>query len=91
MKKSKHHHLPMSCCPTCGHQHDCAASAFEDTSPRPTPGDFNLCIKCGEICCYTEALTTRIAQLNDLMALDARTHQELKRCQDLIRRLRPLG
>jgi len=67
-----------------------AAFCHYDKSARPKPGDISLCMKCGEPQVYTEQLTLRPAELNDLLALDAEANRELTKAQKLIRRLRPL-
>jgi len=82
--------LPVSTCPTCGYKMDCA-SCYYDEKARPRPGDYSVCMKCGEIQRFTEALTLRAAELNDFIGLDKETNEHLTKVQTLVRRERVLG
>jgi hypothetical protein len=64
------------------------ATCLSDKGARPSPGDYTLCLKCGEMLCYTDTLTLRIVELNDLVGVDQKTGDLLTRAQTLIRRQR---
>lgn len=49
--------VPVSNCTNCGHKCDAAFGIGDDA--RPSPGDFTLCIMCGHLMCFTEALELR--------------------------------
>jgi len=65
MKKDN---VPVCPCPTCGKEND-SASCLQDESADPSPGDFTVCIGCGEILVFTEKLTTRVPTISELMVL----------------------
>lgn len=76
-------------CPTCHYYHD-AAMCIDDDTVRPKPGDFSVCLRCGEILCFTADLSLRLADLDDFMDLDKKISALLTRAQTKIRRARPL-
>jgi hypothetical protein len=79
--------LPVNVCPTCGYEME-AATSLKDKSDRPEPGSFTLCLKCGEIFVFTDALTLRLVELNDLVGVDKETGDLLTLAQRIIRRER---
>lgn len=83
--------LPVCACKVCGYKFDCATAPTEDITKRPRPGDFSLCMKCGEIYVFAEDMTVREPSLNEMMALDRENHKHLENIQVMIRERRPLG
>lgn len=83
--------LPPCKCPTCGYKMDAATPAYFNAKVSPRPGDLSLCMKCGEMLVFTESLTIRILELNDMLQLKAVTQKELTNAQKLIREKRILG
>jgi len=56
----------LTSCPTCARPIDAATGMLTDA--RPEPGDFSMCVTCGEILRYQEDLTVRKCEpleLND--------------------------
>lgn len=82
--------LPVNVCPTCGYEMN-AASCLDDDAARPSAGDFTLCFKCGEMFRFTDALTVRVVELNDLVGLNKEQGDLLTRAQTVIRRERYVG
>lgn len=84
--------LPVVKCPVCSHEMDCATCVEKGREKeRPRPGDFTLCICCGEILCFGEGLLPRVPLLSEMMALSDDTHRVLDRAQFLIRKERPIS
>lgn len=59
--------MPPCPCPYCGHTHDKASLAAEDRPPEP--GDFTICIRCGEMCIITERLLLAKPSPDDVIDL----------------------
>ena len=51
------HEVPVNHCVACGTELDRATSVCSDISPAP--GDCTICITCGNLMAFTEALTLR--------------------------------
>lgn len=83
--------LPMCQCVVCGYQFDCATKADREQEQRPRPGDFSLCMKCGEVYVFNEDMTVRIPSISDMMKLDQEESNTLTKTQTKIRKERPLG
>ena len=84
----KNHPLPEQTCEVCGYKFDCAMGTG---SQRPRPGDYSVCLKCGEIYTYQPDMTMRVPTLMELMELDAETSRQLELVQTKIREQRLLG
>jgi hypothetical protein len=56
---SKHTRVPLSKCPMCAYEMDCA-TCVENKEQLPKPNDVTLCIKCGEVLVFTEGLALRL-------------------------------
>ncbi len=78
--------VPPSTCPTCKYVND-AATYLQDESAQPKPGDFSVCLHCGEILIFNDDLTTRGVTLDDLVDLSPEFHTELNRMQRAVRHL----
>lgn len=59
-----------------------------ENSQAPKPGDVSLCVNCGEALIFTDALTLRLAELNDLIKLGAEQHALVTNAQAHIRFMR---
>jgi hypothetical protein len=86
--------IPLQGCPTCGYQVD-AATLVQKLLPqpqvkRPRPGDFSVCFSCGEMLRFTDAMTLRICDLNDMVGLTPRLGAYLSMVQNAVRKERPL-
>lgn len=84
---------PISKCPVCGYQVDCATPVVSNPSKRikPIPGDLTLCMKCGELMSFDENLKLCSAKLENIMGLDYEEFHALDVAQKLIRERRPIG
>jgi len=65
--------IPKTSCPYCGTEF--TASSTLEGGHLPSPGDMNICIKCGGWTVFTEALGVRAA-----------THKEIKRLPSELKR-----
>lgn len=83
--------LPMCQCVVCGYSFDCATKADLPREQRPRPGDFSLCMKCGEIYVFNPDMTVRIPTIDDMLTLDNAESKTLIKTQTKIRKERPLG
>jgi len=54
----KEKEMPPATCPNCSAVHD-MASPVDDPDAAPKAGDASICIKCGHLSVFTEALTLR--------------------------------
>ena len=59
--------LPVNVCPTCFYELDCATNTTG--SRRPRPGDFSVCMKCGEIMVFDESLRFKVPSVSALLEL----------------------
>jgi hypothetical protein len=84
--------LPVNVCRVCAYETDCASEAGGDTK-QPGPGDFTLCLKCGELSVFDETMHLVTPTLSQLTALQQNkaSWNLLTRAQTLIRRKRPLA
>lgn len=82
--------LAPSACPTCGYLMD-AARCLSNKTARPKPGDFSVCLKCGEMLRFTDGLLLVVVELNDLLGMDKTTGDLMSRVQKLIRHERPVS
>lgn len=74
---------------SCGYKFDCASDVEENNRPRP--GDFTLCLNCGEIFVFDENMRCNQPTIDEIKNLDAKTWNLLERAQRLIREKRPLS
>lgn len=65
-----------------------AAAGMSKPDIHPRPGDFSLCGKCGEILVFSDNLTQRAADLNDLLTLGQNEGHQLTVVQQVIRQHR---
>lgn len=72
--------LPPSQCPACKKVIDAATIASGKTEV-PRPGDFTICIYCGEVLRFGPELELIQADLNDLASLDEPTRNFIGRVQ----------
>lgn len=49
-------------CPGCGNDCSAASNADLDVTEAPKPGDFSICIECGEILNFTENMGLAVAK-----------------------------
>jgi hypothetical protein len=81
--------LPMDECPVCHYEFDSATLVHGDG--RPSPGNFTLCMKCGEILIFDEHLKVQPPSVSQLMNLSPGLSRILDRAQRLIRKERVKG
>lgn len=81
--------LPKSKCPTCGHILDAATCTYSNARPRP--GDFTVCISCGEILRFGEDMVPGFATVGDMLEVSDKVKDYLDQAQHLIRRYRPIS
>lgn len=70
-------------CPTCSKA--LPLSTCLHGKAKPSPGDFSLCIGCGDILVFSETMDLRIPMIAELMNLDQETSDLLDHAQRLIR------
>jgi hypothetical protein len=70
-------------CPRCGYKMD-AATHIGKGRARPKPGDFSLCLQCGQILRFDQQLEPVMALERELAELDAETLWTLRRGQAAI-------
>lgn len=56
--KAKDHPIPDQLCPHCGHGVTHAGALIEKTA-APRPGDWSVCIRCGEVAVFDVGLRQR--------------------------------
>ena len=64
------------------------ATVLTDEGARPEPGDFSVCIRCGEILRFSEELTLRSMQPEELYYLDAERGALLFEAQSKVQEMR---
>jgi len=82
--------IPASKCPTCGYEMD-SSTCVDDDTVKPKPGDFSVCMKCGEMLRFTGTMGIRIVELNDMMELTGNNQAQLVHIQRVVRKERVLG
>lgn len=72
---------------------DAATPVFDQDNPArgPKAGDVCVCLKCGELLTFTEALGLRVMDLNDMLQVLVEDQHLLMRAQSEVRRQRYLG
>jgi hypothetical protein len=83
--------LPAARCPICQHVLDDATVISDLSNKLPKPGDFSICIYCGEALRFDQFATyfLRAASLEELRVLQqqhATQYRLLRQAQDVIRR-----
>jgi hypothetical protein len=63
--------LPINKCPECGYEMDEAAPVDGDEKVQPIAGDISICLNCGEVLIFTEALALRRADKTEELPEDA--------------------
>lgn len=58
-------HAVPAVCPECGDVHDCQSNASPDDTRPPVPGDFTVCLNCGEVMVFDDALRPRRSTLEE--------------------------
>lgn len=59
-------------CPWCATKLDASTNTNEGSMQAPTPGDWTICIRCGEACRYdTDYQLLRVTRLDMMMASPA--------------------
>jgi len=87
---SNYGHIKPIECPVCGNVND-DATCLETPEQKPEPGDFTICAKCGEIMVFTDDLSTKAADLDDMLTLTPQHHEYLDGLQKFIRKERIVG
>jgi hypothetical protein len=75
-------------CPECHYKMDASSSLGDETGHGPEPGTVTLCMKCGEICLFTECMALRKATVYDFLNWPAKEMLQIKKAQAAIRFLR---
>lgn len=65
--------MPKQACRRCGYRMDQNTEAYGDDS-RPSPGDVSMCLRCGALSVFTEAITLRAptGEENESLQRDSR-------------------
>ena len=79
--------IPISFCPICKYEMDRATYADKEER-KPSPNDYSVCLKCGEILVFSEDLFLREATISDLMLIPSDVERQLVKLQHVIRRER---
>lgn len=82
--------VPLSPCPKCNYRLD-AATLVRPGTALPKPGDFTICLRCGEVLIFGDELALRVAMANDVRAAGPEVMAEIRRVSRAVRRLDPLG
>ena len=69
-------------CPSCNYQMDAATSLEGDHTP--TPGDLSVCLNCGELLIFTDALQVDKLTPVYFSILDKDTQKTLRKARKLI-------
>jgi hypothetical protein len=77
-------HEPTAC-PRCGYRLDAASDLIGGATPKP--GDFSVCLNCGELLRFNRKRILRICRPHELRdpGLGPKEHATLLRAQQLIR------
>lgn len=67
MKLGKAHYQPGQICPTCSYEMDCASCLDDDAAP--SAGAFSICIRCGSLAVFDDALRLVIPSAEQLYSL----------------------
>jgi hypothetical protein len=68
-------HENKATCPHCGAAHDCASNVTGHTAPKP--GDFTVCVRCGEASRFVTPTELRAATREDLEELEPEERRAL--------------
>ena len=82
--------LPVFKCNVCGYEMDCATEAVGNHRNRPKPGDFSLCMKCGELFVFDEQMRLAEPTIAQLTVVPIETAAVIRRTQRMIRKERVL-
>lgn len=78
-------------CPSCGYEMDAATElGSENKNSAPNPGDFALCLSCGEILRFDDKLKFRTATQKDLEDLDPENYKKALHASLHIKKHQPL-
>jgi len=80
--------LPVGKCNVCGYEMDAATET--NGNGRPQPGDFSLCLKCGELYVFDEQMKIQEPTIAQLTVVPIETAAEIRRTQRMIRKERVL-
>jgi hypothetical protein len=67
-------------CPFCGKINDRHGAPFPEEERPPQPGDFSMCIGCGQIAVFAESMQLRsltAAEMNELQQQDPITYVQM--------------
>lgn len=74
-----------SSCPRCGYRMD-TATAIDDTDKvRPSPGDFSVCMRCGQTLRFDEDMEPVLCLDEELSELTPKQMERIRHAQRLIR------
>lgn len=82
--------LPKTTCPSCGYGEMDSASCVTGEKVEPQPGDFSLCLNCGEWLVYNDILVPRLARRAEVESLDETAKAQLTRASKLIKQRGPI-
>jgi hypothetical protein len=88
MKDAAGRPLPLGVCKVCGYVMDAATET--KGNGRPSPGDFSLCLKCGELYVFDESMQIVEPTIAQLTVVPIDVAAEIRRAQRLIRKERVL-
>ncbi len=74
--------LPTASCPRCGYEMDSASGVNHNRKPKP--GDFSLCLRCGQVLRFDDELVPVLALERELEELEPEQRALIRRAQRLI-------
>ena len=83
--------LGLHTCSICGYSSDAATCVTESTTQRPSPGDFTLCLKCGELYVFDDKMRLQTPSIAWLVAAGNEVREQIGLAQRMIRQMRPKG
>lgn len=86
---SSHHHVSETgTCPACGAPLTRATNADPGVTAAPVPGDFTVCIQCGDVLCFGDDMSLHKASPSELRTLHPDDRRVLSRAQAAVHRAR---
>lgn len=71
-------------CPVCHHKLDAASNAGPDDDTPPGPGDFTVCINCASVLVFSDDMTLRRPEAEDMIGLPMEVTLQLWRTKAAI-------
>ncbi len=87
------HGIPAQLCPSCGYMMDTATHTADgsDDGDGPAPGDYGMCVSCGELLCFDDGMNYRVPTAGEINALPDEVRQFLAKMKIAQAHLRKAG